>query len=118
VAYELGAQWVPCSVDEMKSYFLRMRPELYGGPQALAAKSFLLRGVAQKPEDRALYPVLAGAAVSLLPRWAKSELHLPTLPLSDRLVTVPLGLALCAGLRWALALPQVATVNPPSTATT
>jgi uncharacterized protein (DUF2236 family) len=106
VPYELGAAWAPRSVDEVKAYFRRMRPELYAGPQALAAKSFLLRGVATKPEDRAVYTVLAAAAISLLPGWAKSEFRLPSPPLADRLVTVPLGLALCAGLRWALALPE------------
>ena len=37
VAIELGAEWVPSSVDEMHAYFLRLRHDLYGGPQALAA---------------------------------------------------------------------------------
>jgi uncharacterized protein (DUF2236 family) len=105
VAYELGATWVPRSVDEVKAYFRRIRPDLYAGPQALSARAFLLRGVGTKPEDRAAYAVLAGAAVSLLPGWAKAELGLPAIPLADRLVVVPLGRALTFGLRWALTLP-------------
>jgi len=116
IPFELGATWVPRTVDEVKAYFGRMRPEIYAGPQALAAKRFLLRGVATRPEDRALYAVLAAAAVSLLPHWAKSELRFPTVPLADRLVTVPLGLALCAGLRWALALPEALQGDGPGPA--
>ncbi len=102
VAYRLGAAWVPTSVDEAKAYLRRVRPDLYAGPQALDARNFLLRGVARRPEDRAVYAVVVAAAVSLLPRWARAELRLPHPPVVDGAVVVPLGRALCAGLRWAV----------------
>lgn len=102
VAYELGAAWVPTSSAEVDAYFLRMRPELYAGPQALAARDFLLRGVSTRPEDRAVYALLAAAATSLLPDWARRELAIPALPLVDLAVVTPATRALCGGIRWAL----------------
>jgi len=51
-------------------------PELYAGVQALTARDFLLRGVAQRLEDRAVYAVIVGAAIGLLPGWARRELPL------------------------------------------
>ena len=48
VALALGANWVPRSSAEVESYFLRLRPELYAGPQAKAARDWLLRGVARR----------------------------------------------------------------------
>lgn len=102
VALELGAEWVPRSADEVEAYFQRMRPELYAGPQAVAARDFLLRGVARRPEDRATYAVVAAAAVSLLPGWARQELRLPNPPLADALVVTPVAQVMCAALRWAI----------------
>ncbi len=50
VALALGATWVPRSSAEVESYLLRVRPELYAGPQAKAARDWLLRGVTRRPE--------------------------------------------------------------------
>jgi uncharacterized protein (DUF2236 family) len=102
VAIELGATWVPRSVDEMDAYFLRIRADLYGGHQALVARDFLLRGVARKPEERAVYGLIVAAGVSLLPRWARARLKIPTLPMLDAAVVAPAARLLCVGLRWAI----------------
>lgn len=102
VARRLGATWVPTSVEEVEAYFRRVRRDLYAGPQALAARDFLLRGVATKPEDRAVYALLIAAAIGLLPGWARAELHLPTPPLLDRCAVAPLTQVMCAVLRWAV----------------
>jgi uncharacterized protein (DUF2236 family) len=102
VAIELGAEWVPTSSAEMEAYFLRVAPELYGGPQARAARNFLLRGVARKPEDRAVYSLIVASGVSLLPRWARAKLGIPTVPLLDAGVVTPAARLLCVGLRWAV----------------
>ena len=102
VAIELGAEWVPRSVDEMDAYFMRVRNNLYGGAQAIAARDFLLRGVARKPEDRAVYGLIAAAGVSLLPRWARAKLRIPAFPLVDATVVTPAARVLCTGLRWAV----------------
>ena len=102
VAIELGAEWVPCSVAEMDAYLLHIRKDLYGGAQALAARDFLLRGVARKPEDRAVYAIIVAAGVSLLPRWARRKLRIPSLTLFDAAVVTPAARMLCIGLRWAV----------------
>jgi len=102
VALELGAEWVPSSVDETHAYFLRLRPDLYGGAQALAARDFLIRGVARKPEDRAVYGLIAAAGVSVLPHWARAKLKIPTVPMFDSAVVTPAGRLLCVALRWAV----------------
>lgn len=102
VARALGAEWVPRSADEVTAYFGRVRPELYAGPQALAARDFLYRGVARRPEDRLVYSVIVAAAIGLLPAWARHELGIPTPPLADAVVVTPLARTLCNGLRWAV----------------
>lgn len=111
LARELGAGPVPTSVEEVKAYFRRMRPGLGAGPQALAARDFLLRGAARRPEERLLYAVVIGAAVSLLPRWARSELGIPHPPLVDAAAAVPAARMMAAGLRWA-AVPATAVAVP------
>jgi uncharacterized protein (DUF2236 family) len=105
VARRLGAAWVPTSAEQVEAYFHRVRRDLYAGPQAMAARDFLLRGVAHRPEDRAVYSLLVAAAVSLLPGWARGELRLPSPPLLDRLAVAPLAKAMCATLRWAVTPP-------------
>ncbi len=105
VAYELGAQWVPTTSQEVDAYLRRVRPELHAGPQALAARDFLLRGVGRRPEDRAVHAVLASAAISILPGWARWALRIPALPVLDPMWAVLPARVLCAGLRWAVSPP-------------
>jgi uncharacterized protein (DUF2236 family) len=102
VARSLGARWVPETADEVEAYFKRIRPELYAGPQAKEARDFLLRGVARKPQDRAVYTGIVTAALAIVPRWARAELGIPTLPLVDDVVIAPLGRAFCGALRWTI----------------
>ena len=102
LALRLGADWAPRTVDEIDAYFRRMRPQLYAGRQAMEARNFLLRGVARTPGDRAAYTVIAAAAVSVLPGWARRELRIPRPPLLDAAVVVPVAQIFCAGLRWAV----------------
>jgi uncharacterized protein (DUF2236 family) len=102
VARMLGARWVPESVAEVEAYFLRVRPELYAGRQALDARDFLLRGVAKRPNDRAVYACILAAALAVLPGWARTELHIPKLPLLDEVVVVPLSRTLLGAMRWTL----------------
>ncbi len=109
VAVELGARDVPRSSAEVSTYFARIRPELSAGDQAIAARDFLLRGVARRPEERAVYSVVVGAAIGLLPRWARRSLRLPDPPLVDLMVVAPVARALSVGLRWAVPPPRSAS---------
>jgi uncharacterized protein (DUF2236 family) len=117
VARMLGARWVPESAEEVDAYFRRVRPELYAGDQALEARDFLLHGVARRPEDRALYACIVAGAVAILPRWARTELRIPAVPLVDDLVVVPGARSVCAALRWALAPSRPHGTPAPRTAT-
>ncbi len=104
VALALGANWAPRSSDEVRSYLLRIRPELYAGPQAEAARDWLVRGVARRPSERAVYALVLAAAISVLPGWARRELGLSLAgPLDlfvDTAAVVPLTRGLTAALRW------------------
>lgn len=103
VARALGARWVPESVEEVDAYFLRVRPDLYAGPQALAARDFLLRGVARRPHDRIMYAVIVAAALTVLPPWARRALGIPTVPLADDVAVAPAARVVCRALRVAIA---------------
>ncbi len=109
VAMALGATWVPRSSAEVESYLLHMRPALYAGPQARAARDWLLRGVARRPGDRAVYSLVVAAAIGILPGWARRELGLsvagPLDLLVDTAAVAPLTRALSTALRWVVTPP-------------
>ena len=109
VALALGATWVPRSAAEVESYLLRMRPDLYARPQAKAAPDWLLRGVARRPTERAVYSLVLAAAVGVLPGWARRELGLsiagPLDLLFDTAAVTPLTRGLSAALRWMVTPP-------------
>ena len=84
VALALGADWVPRSSAEVESYLLRLRPQLYAGPQARAARDWLLRGVARRAGERAVYALL----------------------LIDTAAVAPLTRGLSTALRWVVTPPE------------
>jgi len=109
VAYALGAAWVPTSEREAESYLLRVRAELYAGPQAMEARDWLLRGVARRPSERAVYSLVLAAAIGVLPSWARRELKLslagPVDLLLDTTAITPLTRALSSAVRWVVSPP-------------
>ncbi len=110
VALALGASWVPRSALEVESYLLRIRPELYAGPQAQEARDWLVRGVARRPADRAVHGLVLAAAAGILPPWARRELGLASFGPLDLLVdtaaVTPVTRGLATALRWAVAPPR------------
>jgi len=109
VALDLGATWAPRSVAEVESYLLRVRPDLYAGPQAIAARDWLLRGVARRPTERAVYSLVLAAAIGVLPGWARRELGVslagPLDLLVDAAAVTPLTRGLSAAVRWMVTPP-------------
>jgi uncharacterized protein (DUF2236 family) len=109
VALALGATWAPRSVAEVESYLLRVRPDLYAGPQAVAARDWLVRGVARRPTERAVYSLVLAAAIGVLPGWARRELGLSVAgPLDlfvDSAAVTPLTRGLSAAVRWMVTSP-------------
>jgi uncharacterized protein (DUF2236 family) len=56
---------------------------------------------------RVPYSLIGAAAVALLPAWARAELRLPYLPVTERVVVKPIGTAIANTIRWAISPSQV-----------
>lgn len=102
VAEALGVIGPPTSVRELCSQLDGYRPELRSTPEAREGARYLLLTPPLGLAARAPYGVIAAAAVSLLPTWARWPLRLPWLPVSERLIVQPAGDALTRTLRWAM----------------
>jgi uncharacterized protein (DUF2236 family) len=105
VARALGVPAPPESARALRDQLRAFRPELRGTPAARAAARYLLVQPPMHPAVRPAYAVLSAAAVALLPRWARTPLRLPWLPVLETIVVRPAGDALTRGLRWALQPP-------------
>jgi uncharacterized protein (DUF2236 family) len=107
IAAGMGVPDPPRTEAEVRAVIGRYRPELAGTPQAWEAARFLLR---EPPLPLVLRPVYAGlsaAAVALLPRWARRELHIPDLPLADATLARPAGHLVVKAIRWGISAPNV-----------
>ncbi|HET7474763.1 MAG TPA: oxygenase MpaB family protein [Dermatophilaceae bacterium] len=102
VAARLGVVGPPQTVAELAATLAAYRPELAGTPAARAAARFLLLNPPLPLAARPGYAALAGAAVALLPGWARLPLMLPWLPLTEHAVLLPIGAAATRVIRWAM----------------
>jgi uncharacterized protein (DUF2236 family) len=110
IGAELGVPDPPRSEAELTDRITQYRPELAGTPQARAAARFLLISPPLPVIARPPYGLLAAAAVSLLPGWARWPLRLPRLPVTEAALVRPAGQAVVQGIRWAT------TARPPAQA--
>jgi uncharacterized protein (DUF2236 family) len=101
IGAELGVPDPPRTEAELAERIRQYRPELAGTAQAREAARFLLLNPPLPPVARAPYGVLAAAAVSLLPGWARRPLLLPRLPVTETVVVRPAGRAMVHAIRWA-----------------
>ncbi|HUK69487.1 MAG TPA: oxygenase MpaB family protein [Streptosporangiaceae bacterium] len=111
IGTELGVPDAPRTEAELADRISDYRTELRGTAEARAAARFLLLSPPLPVIARAPYGVLAAAATSLLPGWARRPLYLPRLPLTEAAVIRPAGHAVVRAIRWAV-------TPPPSAATT
>ena len=102
----LGVIDPPTTVSELDAAIASYRPELEGTPAARDAARFLLLHPPLPWGARPGYGALAGAAVALLPLWARQHLALPHLPLAERAIALPIGGAATSVIRWALKHPR------------
>jgi len=107
-----GATPAARSEAELVSWMAGIRPELSAGTQARPAARFLLLPPLP-PQILPIYGVLASAAVGLLPSWARRQLHLPRLPLTETLAVRPAAFALTRTLGWAMSGPPPKVVPEP-----
>src|ERR1035438_7946374 len=108
IAVELGAPDPPRTEAELADRIRQYRTELQGTAEARAAARFLLLSPPLPVVARVPYGVLAAAATSLLPGWARRPLRLPYLPLTETALVRPAGHAVIHTIRWALTAPPSA----------
>ena len=104
----LGVPDPPRTEAGLAARIAQYRPELAGTAQAREAARFLLLNPPLPVIARPPYGMLAAAAVSLLPGWARRPLYLPRLPVTEAAVVRPAGHALVQGIRWATTAPPAA----------
>ncbi len=105
VARRLGVIDPPTTEAELARTLAGFRPELRGTDAARDAVAFLIREPELPLPARPPYAMLTAAAISLMPRWTRKPLGLPSYPVVERTVVRGLGTAATRTIRWALAPP-------------
>jgi uncharacterized protein (DUF2236 family) len=111
IGAELGVPDPPRTEAELTGRITQYRAELAGTAQARAAARFLLVSPPLPAIARPPYGLLAAAAVSLLPGWARWPLRLPRLPVTEAAVIRPAGQAVVQAIRWATTAPPAARAS-------
>jgi uncharacterized protein (DUF2236 family) len=104
----LGVPDPPRTEAELADRIWAYRPELAATAEAREAARFLLLRPPLPVIARAPYGVLAAAAVSLLPGWARRPLYLPRMPVTETVLVRPAGHAMVHAIRWAITAPRPA----------
>ena len=105
IALALGAADPPRNEAELAARIQAYRPELRSTPEAREAARFLLLTPPLPIIARPGYGVLAAAAVSTLPRWARIPLRVPYLPVTEAALVRPAGQGMVRAIRWATSAP-------------
>jgi uncharacterized protein (DUF2236 family) len=100
----LGSEPVAHSVSGLAEKFAGIRSELRATRDARNAVRFLLFPPLAPP-ILPIYGILASAAVGLLPGWARRELRIPRLPVTERFAVRPAAKVLTQTLGWAMTAP-------------
>jgi uncharacterized protein (DUF2236 family) len=108
IGTELGVPDPPRTEAELVDRIRAYRPELAATAEAREAARFLLLRPPLPVIARAPYGVLAAAAVSLLPGWARRPLYLPRLPVTEKILVRPAGHAMVHAIHWAITAPRPA----------
>jgi uncharacterized protein (DUF2236 family) len=102
VAMMLGARDVPGSVAEVRAYLRDVQGELEATPDAFEAVRFLRTPVGEGAGDVLAHRIVSGAALDLLPPFARRALHLgrptPIVKAQARTATATFAVL----LRWAV----------------
>lgn len=112
VAEALGVTDPPRSEAQLAARLEAFRPELAGTPAARATARFLLLHPPLPLLARPPYGVLAATAVSMMPRWARRELRLPYLPVTEAVAVRTAGTLATRAIRWAMAAPPAPAPSP------
>ncbi|MEC7665708.1 MAG: oxygenase MpaB family protein, partial [Actinomycetota bacterium] len=102
IATRLGADPVPTTEQGVAHLLNDFRSELRATPEAKEAARYLLINPPLPASSKPAYGLIAAAGASLLPLWARKELRIPWLPVSERLAIRPAGDLITKTIRWAL----------------
>ncbi len=102
VAEEIGVPGAPRTEAELRAQLQEYRPELRGTPEAREAARFIILEPPLPLLARAPYGVMSAAAVGLLPLWARWQLRLPYLPITEATMVRIGGEAITRTIRWAM----------------
>jgi len=105
VAVRMGVIDPPTTEAELAQTLANFRPELHGTGAARDAVAFLIREPELPLAARPPYAMLMAAAISLMPRWTRKPLGLPSYPVVERTVARGLGTAATRTIRWVLTPP-------------
>ncbi len=118
IPLRLGAIEVPRSIDEVERYFASMRSSLRSTPEAIDAVHFLRKnavpvghGLVAQLANQIAHHIVVGAAIDLLPDFARRELGLHRLARLKALPRRFFAARLCDLLRWALGPSMVVSVS-------
>ena len=106
VAEAIGVTDPPRSEAELRQQLRDFRPSSRARPRPGETARFLLLNPPLPLPARVPYGGLAAAAVGLMPVWARRELRLPYLPVTERLLVRTTGSALTKTIRWAMVAPR------------
>jgi uncharacterized protein (DUF2236 family) len=118
IATALGVLDPPLTEAELATQLAGYRAELTGTAEARAAARFLLLQPPLPIPARVPYAALAGAAVGLLPVWARRPLRLPYIPVAESTVVRLAGIGIVRTIRWAITAPPADRVEPADPSTT
>jgi uncharacterized protein (DUF2236 family) len=107
IATALGVLDPPSTEAELAVQLASYRRELTGTREARAAARFVLLRPPLPIPARVPYAALAGAAVGLLPIWARWPLRLPYLPVAESTVVRLAGQGIVRTIRWAITAPPL-----------
>lgn len=106
IARKLGVPAPPTSVQGLRDQLLMFRGELKATPESRDVARYLLLTPPMSLATRIPYSLISAAAIAILPAWARADLRLPYLPVTERTVLRPIGQAITSTIRWATAIDQ------------
>lgn len=109
IARKLGVTAPPTSVQGLRDQLFMFRGELHATPESRDVARYLLLTPPLPLATRIPYSLISAAAIAILPAWARADLRLPYLPVTERAVLRPIGQVITSTIRWATAIDQLAT---------
>lgn len=110
IAHKLGVTAPPTSVRGLRDQLAMFRPELKSTTESRDVSRYLLLEPPLDVAARIPYSLIAAAAVAILPAWARADLRLPYLPITERAIFRPIGNVIASTIRWAT------SINAPTSA--